>query len=78
MKRPLHLYVHVPFCARKCPYCHFYNIGHDDGREALYVDGLAREIDTWRRVGVLAGYLATGPVALTVSRSERSPSMSNG
>jgi oxygen-independent coproporphyrinogen-3 oxidase len=52
MKRPLHLYVHVPFCARKCPYCHFYNIGHDDGREALYVDALAREIDTWRRLGV--------------------------
>ncbi len=38
------MYVHVPFCARKCPYCHFYNLGHDDGREAVWLDGLAREI----------------------------------
>ncbi len=49
MQRPLHVYVHVPFCARKCPYCHFYNIRPDDGREALFVDALAREIDAWRR-----------------------------
>ena len=51
MCRPLHVYVHVPFCARKCPYCHFYNIGHDSGREVVFVDTLAREIDDWRRRG---------------------------
>ncbi|MFN2432700.1 MAG: coproporphyrinogen-III oxidase family protein [Gemmatimonadota bacterium] len=44
MARPLHVYLHVPFCARKCPYCHFYNLGHDDAREAVWLDGLAREI----------------------------------
>jgi oxygen-independent coproporphyrinogen-3 oxidase len=51
MARPLHLYVHVPFCERKCPYCHFYNLGHDDAREALYVDGIAREIARGRERG---------------------------
>lgn len=55
MARPLHLYVHVPFCARTCPYCHFYNIGHDDGREAVFLDGLAREIAGWRRRGAFVG-----------------------
>lgn len=55
MNRPLHIYVHVPFCARKCPYCHFYNLRHDDGREALFVDALAREIDGWRRRGAFDG-----------------------
>jgi len=55
LHRPLHVYVHVPFCARKCPYCHFYNIGHDDGREAVFVDALAREIDDWRRRGEFDG-----------------------
>ena len=51
---PLHVYVHVPFCARRCPYCHFYNIGHDDGREAVFLDALEREIAGWRRAGAFA------------------------
>ena len=51
MARSLHVYVHVPFCARKCPYCHFYNLGYDDGREAVFLDGLAREIAIWRARG---------------------------
>jgi oxygen-independent coproporphyrinogen-3 oxidase len=55
VKRLLHVYVHVPFCARKCPYCHFYNIRHDDGREALFVDAVAREIDRSRRRGAFDG-----------------------
>jgi oxygen-independent coproporphyrinogen III oxidase len=39
------LYVHVPFCARKCAYCAFYS---ETGNAALmerYVDALLREID---------------------------------
>jgi len=55
MARPLHLYVHVPFCERKCPYCHFYNLGHDDGREALYLDGIARETGRLREGGAFEG-----------------------
>ncbi len=41
---PIGLYVHVPFCARKCPYCDFNTY---DGLEALhepFVAALAREI----------------------------------
>ena len=55
MARPLHVYAHVPFCARKCPYCHFYNLGHDDGREAVWMDGLAREIALHREAGAFDG-----------------------
>ena len=52
--------MHVPFCARKCPYCHFYNLGHDDGREAVWIDGLAREIAMLRAPGEFdGGRLAT-------------------
>lgn len=47
--------MHVPFCARKCPYCHFYNLGHDDGREAVWLDGLAREIAGHRDQGAFDG-----------------------
>ena len=55
MARSLHVYVHVPFCARKCPYCHFYNLGHDDGREAVWLDGLSREIAALRSSGAFDG-----------------------
>lgn len=52
---PLHVYVHVPFCARRCPYCHFYNLRHDDGREALYLDALERELARARADGAFEG-----------------------
>jgi oxygen-independent coproporphyrinogen III oxidase len=41
----LALYVHVPFCARKCDYCAFYS--HSPNQESLsrYVDALLKEAD---------------------------------
>lgn len=43
-RRPLGLYLHVPFCARKCPYCDFNTYaGLDDLHEA-FVAALCREI----------------------------------
>lgn len=33
----LGLYVHVPFCAGKCPYCDFYSLAPDEGTVNIYV-----------------------------------------
>lgn len=33
----LGLYVHVPFCAGKCPYCDFYSLAPDEGKVDMYV-----------------------------------------
>lgn len=38
------LYIHVPFCARRCPYCDFYSIS-DLGLIPRYVQALAREAE---------------------------------
>ena len=45
--KPLALYVHIPFCKSKCPYCDFNTY---EGIETLippYVDALSREIEIW-------------------------------
>src|SRR5690606_12456226 len=43
---PLSLYVHIPWCVRKCPYCDFNSHAAPEGLpEAEYVDALLRDLD---------------------------------
>ncbi|MBF0519446.1 MAG: radical SAM family heme chaperone HemW [Nitrospirae bacterium] len=39
-----YIYVHIPFCLRKCRYCDFYSIPHNLESERVYVNMLIREI----------------------------------
>jgi oxygen-independent coproporphyrinogen III oxidase len=39
------LYIHVPFCARKCDYCAFYSEPAGDGLIERYVTALVRELE---------------------------------
>ena len=44
-KRTLGLYIHVPFCERKCSYCGFLSFtGHSNGDLAAYASALRREL----------------------------------
>lgn len=49
-KQEASLYVHIPFCKRKCPYCHFYVIGDDEEKQKLLVTSLVEE---WSRLRTL-------------------------
>jgi oxygen-independent coproporphyrinogen III oxidase len=52
--RELGLYVHVPFCAKRCGYCSFNTAPLEDDAMARYLEALRREID-------LLGALAWAP-----------------
>ena len=44
-KKPLGIYVHIPFCIRKCLYCDFLSAPSDDATRESYVNALLAEID---------------------------------
>lgn len=49
-QEPLGLYIHVPFCLSKCPYCDFYSLARpDDGLMDAYTAAVCRSLDEWAR-----------------------------
>src|SRR3954462_6693849 len=40
-----HLYVHIPFCARICPYCAFYKERADSSQTQRFCEALLRAIE---------------------------------
>lgn len=45
---PDSLYIHIPFCVRKCIYCDFFSVVYDEATARAYVDALCRELDLKR------------------------------
>jgi oxygen-independent coproporphyrinogen-3 oxidase len=41
---PDFLYVHVPFCIRKCIYCDFFSVPYDDSLAKTYINALCKEL----------------------------------
>lgn len=41
-----HIYVHIPFCARICPYCAFYKERADSSQTQRFCEALLREVET--------------------------------
>ncbi len=48
------IYIHIPFCNSKCPYCDFYSYRCKEDEQKRYIDALIDEIRTLRRVGEFA------------------------
>ncbi|MGH7809170.1 MAG: radical SAM family heme chaperone HemW [Candidatus Binatia bacterium] len=55
MRQPFSIYIHIPYCISKCPYCDFNSHVVSDIPEDHYTDALLRELefygatDDWRR-----------------------------
>lgn len=41
------LYFHIPFCTKKCDYCHFFVLPDKDVYKTQLIEGLHRELDLW-------------------------------
>jgi oxygen-independent coproporphyrinogen III oxidase len=51
-----YLYIHIPFCVRKCIYCDFFSVPYDESAIQAYVDALCNELSLKKH---LAGMLRT-------------------
>ncbi len=71
MQQPIGLYVHVPFCVRKCTYCDFATFARREADIPRYVDAVIREI---MRRGAETGH----PKADTIFLGGGTPSLLDG
>lgn len=60
------IYIHIPFCARKCPYCDFYSVKYRQDLAEAYVAALCRNIARLRGLEISADsvYFGGGTPAL--------------
>ena len=75
-KRPLGLYIHIPFCVQKCKYCDFLSAPADDATKKQYVEALCKEItgykDLTKEYELATIYFGGGtPSVLNVSLTEK-------
>lgn len=48
--KELGIYVHIPFCIRKCLYCDFYSMAANEDVKSCYVEALIRQIEAESRL----------------------------
>jgi oxygen-independent coproporphyrinogen-3 oxidase len=46
MENSAGLYIHLPFCAKKCKYCDFYSLSYNGDTAAVYTDGVIKEFQS--------------------------------
>ena len=76
---PLGLYIHLPFCQRKCDYCYYLSYaGSSASTINTYLDQLVRELELYARHSAVSGrrlsfvYFGGGtPSVLTISQVRR-------
>jgi len=49
--QPVGIYIHIPFCRKRCNYCAFVTNLHDPELEQPYVESVIQEMTLWRQMG---------------------------
>ncbi|MBQ7155233.1 MAG: radical SAM family heme chaperone HemW [Synergistaceae bacterium] len=66
------LYVHVPFCEKKCGYCSFYSVIADDRNISAWLEGIAREAEKYSGAKIRTLYIGGGtPTVLTMPQWQK-------
>ena len=52
----LGIYIHVPFCGKKCGYCNFYSVGYSGKSAQLYTDAVIRNLEYYSDKSTLKVY----------------------
>lgn len=78
--KPIGLYIHIPFCNGKCPYCDFYSVTPKDNIINSYVDALCKKIDEAGRIydtvyfgGGTPSLIGSDNIAKIMSHISRTP-----
>lgn len=48
-KKSIGIYIHIPFCSKKCKYCDFVSFDNEFQRENIYIDKLIEEINSIKK-----------------------------
>ena len=68
---PRHIYVHIPFCARICPYCAFYKVRPDPSQTVRFCEAILVELAGARAAQPKTIFFGGGtPTALTSKQLE--------
>lgn len=51
MMKKLGLYLHIPFCVKKCAYCDFLSAPADEAAKHSYIEALKKEIASYGKIG---------------------------
>lgn len=54
------IYIHIPFCQTKCPYCDFYSMRGTEEKKDLYLEALTKEILFHKNISADTIYLGGG------------------
>ncbi len=61
------IYIHIPFCIKKCAYCDFYSVAYDEHTANNYVDALINELSLFERREIDTIYFGGGTPSLLAS-----------
>jgi oxygen-independent coproporphyrinogen-3 oxidase len=49
--QPVGIYIHIPFCRKRCNYCAFVTNPHNPALEKRYAESVIQEMSLWRQMG---------------------------
>lgn len=62
--KPVGIYIHVPFCAKKCPYCDFYSCSYSKNKAEAYTKAVIKHIENCESADADTVYFGGGTPSL--------------